>query len=119
MECEKCRQPLRQEEGREHHGKIICEDCYIDALSPAKACDPWAVFCAKSIPQNKGAESKLTMPQQKILTVLKETGGISLDKMAKELQIETTDLERDIATLRHMERLKAQLRQGEKIICLW
>ncbi|MBT6338203.1 MAG: hypothetical protein HOJ48_02790 [Desulfobacula sp.] len=119
MECEKCKQQINPDNKRVHHGQIICEDCYIDTLSPAKACDPWAVFCARSIPENKGAKSDLTMTQKEILEILKETGGISLEKMAKKLQVDKIDLERDVAALRHMEKLKAQLRQGNKIICLW
>lgn len=119
MECEKCKQQIRPADKRDHHGQIMCEDCYIATLSPAKACDPWAVFCAKSIPENKGAKSGLTMTQKAILEILKETGGISLEKMAKRLQVDRNDLERDIAALRHMEKIKAQLRQGDKIICLW
>ncbi len=30
-----------------------------------------------------------------------------------------TDLEREIATLRHMEKVRGELRQGKRIIRLW
>lgn len=119
MKCEKCGQQMRPEEKVDHHGLVICEDCYMDALSPAKACDPWAVFCAKSIPENIGAKAELTVTQKEILRILEETGGATADRVAEELQLDRADLEREIATLRHMEKLRASLRQGEKIICLW
>ena len=27
---------------RDFHGQLLCDDCYMDALSPARTCDPWA-----------------------------------------------------------------------------
>ena len=48
MKCDRCSAAVQEGEEREHHGEILCEDCYMDVLSPAKACDPWAVHSAKS-----------------------------------------------------------------------
>ena len=54
MKCEQCSQPIQEAEEREMHGLVLCEDCYIDKLTPAKACDPWAVFTAKSCSDKNG-----------------------------------------------------------------
>jgi len=32
--CDKCKRSINCEEEREFHSKILCEDCYIDALMP-------------------------------------------------------------------------------------
>jgi predicted transcriptional regulator len=88
----------------------------MDALSPVKACDPWAVYSAKSMSGKASALSKL---QEKILDVLKETKGIELESLAEKLGLKLSELEREIATLRHMEKLKAVMDGDRKVLRLW
>ncbi len=116
MKCEICGNQIKDNEKYEYHGQTICEDCYMDALSPAKTCDPWAVYTAKSA---SGNEICLTEIQETILNTLEETGGIEADGLAEKLNLKLTDLQREIAALRHMEKLKAKMENGKKIICLW
>lgn len=119
MNCDKCRTEIRGEDPREHFGQILCEDCYIDVLTPAKACDPWAVHCARSFSGKEGTAPELNDNQKNILKILKETNGTDLPTLSERLQIKPADLERDMAALRHMEKLRAELRQGKKVFCLW
>jgi len=42
--CSKCRCEIPDGDKFKHLEKVLCEDCYIGALSPAKACDPWAAY---------------------------------------------------------------------------
>jgi DNA-binding MarR family transcriptional regulator len=91
----------------------------MDLLSPAKACDPWAVFTAKSFSKEDGSDAAMTETQSRILQILKETGGADPEFISKKLQIKPTDLEREIATLRHMEKVRGELREGKKIIRPW
>ena len=116
MQCEKCKADIERGEEREHAGRTLCEDCYMVALSPVKTCDPWAVYIAKS---TSGGGSQLTKLQKDILAVLKETDGIELVPLARRLGVELPDLEREIATLRHMEKLKAVKQGDRKLFCLW
>jgi len=115
MNCEKCNAAVEPGEEREHFGQILCEDCYMDALSPAKACDPWAVYTAKSIKEQAGA-TQLTPVQEKILKILEETGGIEPGMLAQRLEIKPTDLEREIAALRHMEKVRGEMRDGRRVV---
>ena len=119
MRCEKCQENIEEGEERQLHGQTICEDCYIDMLSPAKACDPWAVYSAKSLSKEDGSKPGVTETQAKILEILKETGGLELKLISERLQIKPADLEREIATLRHMEKIRGEIRAGKKIIRLW
>jgi hypothetical protein len=119
MRCDKCGQNLEEGEERELHGQTICEDCCIEALSPAKACDPWAVYSAKSFLKEDGANAKITEIQSRILQILEETGGAEPTIISERLQIEPSELEREIATLRHMEKVRGELREGKKILRLW
>lgn len=116
MECERCRSRIPAGEERAFHGKVLCEDCYMDALSPARTCDPWAVHTAKSFPKE---ESPLNDAQRSILEILKETGGVEPRVLSERLQMSPFDLEREIAALRHMERVRGRLEDGRRIVCLW
>jgi len=91
----------------------------MDALSPAKTCDPWAVHSAQSLAKSKGGTLDLSDIQQHILHILKETGGVEPATLAERLQITLADLEREVAPLRHMEKLRAELRDGRKFLILW
>jgi len=119
MRCDRCKGDIEEGEERELHGQTLCEDCYIDILSPAKACDPWAVYSAKSFSKEDGSDVEITETQSKIVQILKETGGAEPRIIAERLQIRPSDLEREIATLRHMEKIRGELREGKKILRLW
>ena len=110
---------LEKNKNRELRGENLCEDCYIDALSPVKAFDPWAVLCARSFSETDGCNPELTETQAKILQILKDTGGEDQKMLLENIQIKTSELEREIATLLHMKKLKAKLQGGEKIFCPW
>jgi hypothetical protein len=119
MKCDRCKENIEEGEERELHGQTLCEDCYIDTLSPAKACDPWAVYSAKSFSKGNGSNAQITETQSKILQILKETVGAERRVILERLQIKPSDLDREIATLRHMERVRGELRKGKKILRLW
>ena len=119
MKCDRCSESIGAGEEREHHGQVLCEDCYMDALSPAKACDPWAVHSAQSFAKSKGGSVELNETQKNILRLLKETGGAEPKDIIHRLGINTADLEREVASLRHMEKLRGELRDGKKFLMLW
>ena len=116
MKCDQCSTTIEQGEAREHRGQELCEDCYMDALSPARACDPWAVHIAKSLEQHSGKASILTPIQSEILRILEETGGIERAALLERFDGRLTQpqLEREFASLRHMEKARAEKR-GEKV----
>lgn len=103
----------------EHYGEVLCEECYMQALSPARACDPWAVRSAQTLSQLDDVYAALSETQAKIIRALAETGGAAPEVIAQMVDIKIPELERELATLRHMERIRGQLRDGKKIICLW
>jgi Winged helix-turn-helix DNA-binding len=119
MGCARCGTSIAEGEGREHLGRMLCEDCYMDALSPAKTCDPWAVHSAKSLGRNLPGGFELTEVQQRVLALLEEAGGIASAELAERLNLTLADLERHIAALRHMEKVRGELRDGRKLIRLW
>lgn len=103
----------------ELHGRMLCEDCYMDALSPARACDPWAVHSAKSFLKEDPSPLQLNKVQERILQALRETGGLEPKELSERLQMKPSDLEREVVALRHMEKVRGELREGKKVIRLW
>jgi hypothetical protein len=118
MECQKCGQAIEAGEERELHAMTLCEDCYLDALSPVKTCDPWAVHSAKRLEQ-LGTGGQLTDLQQKILALLKESGLVKPEFLCRKLSIPYEELEREFASLRHMEKVRGEKVDGEIFIRLW
>jgi hypothetical protein len=119
MECARCGAAVAEGEERKHLGRLLCEDCFMDALSPARACDPWAVHSAKSLGKEHGGRFELTGLQQQIVEILEETGGVPPEHLVERLNISPMDLEREIASLRHMEKVRGELRDGRKYLRLW
>jgi hypothetical protein len=118
MQCSRCQDPIESGEEREYLGRVLCEDCYMDALSPTRTCDPWAVHSAKSLQKETGT-AEVNPIQARILEYLKETGGAEFPLIVDHLQLKPADLEREIAALRHMEKIRAEMREGKKVIRLW
>ena len=119
MKCERCKEEIPKGDEMEHYGETLCEECYMRALSTARACDPWAVHSAQTLSQLDEDYSTLSETQARILQVLTETGGVAMKVVAQELEMSLVELEREFATLRHMEKVRGQMRNGQKIICLW
>jgi len=124
MECKRCKETIAKGEQRQHHGQIVCEDCYMDLLSPARTCDPWAVHSAQTFARKSGGSLELTEIQKKILEIVKEPGGAEPGGaepgvIVERLQIKPADLEREVAALRHMEKIRGELRQGKKFLIPW
>jgi hypothetical protein len=119
MECERCKNVIEEGEEMRLHGQVLCEDCYMDLLSPAKACDPWAVHSAKTFLKNVGNAFELSPVQKEILEVLRDEGPQQIIELCERLQIKVPDLERDLAALRHMEKIRGELKDGKKWIRLW
>ena len=119
MKCDRCGESIPAGDEMDHYGETLCEECYMRALSPVRACDPWAVRSAQTLSQLDEDFSALSEAQTKILQVLAETGGASPEVVAQKLEMSLVELEREFATLRHMEKVRGQMRNGKKIICLW
>ncbi|VVS95608.1 hypothetical protein [Desulfoluna spongiiphila] len=119
MECRKCNALIPQGEEREHNKEILCEDCYIDVLSPAAFCDPWATYNAESF-NKRNPETAFTDSQLKILNTLKESGGLDPDGLADRLtdHMSRQDGERECAALHRMGKISIESKNGSVFICV-
>ncbi len=121
MLCDRCEAVINDGEDHEHLGRTLCEDCYMDVLSPVKTCDPWAVHSAKSFENQFGGQAYLTDIQKKILDILKETGGMERHDLLQRMgeTFSDSDLTREFAALRHMEKARAEKRGDRVFLRLW
>jgi hypothetical protein len=119
MQCQRCNVVIVEGEEKGLHGQILCEDCYMDLLSPAKGCDPWAVYSAKTFLKEQGHEPQLNKLQKEILELLHKEGPIEPGKLSDLLQSKREDIERELASLRHMEKVRGELRDGKRLVRLW
>lgn len=121
MKCDRCENTIAANEENIHQDKILCEDCYMIALSPIKTCDPWAVHSAKNFEKYAGDTKQLTEIQSAILKTLKNAGSLEPSELLEKLgsNMELSELQREFSTLRHMEKVKGE-KQGEKVLWrLW
>jgi hypothetical protein len=93
----------------------------MDALSPVRTCDPWAVHSAKSLRTSGGDTGTLTPIQSEILRILEETGGIEPAALLQRLggKLTAKELERAFSALRHMEKARGEKRQDRVVWRLW
>ncbi len=104
--CTRCGAGLQEEEARGYFGEVLCEDCYVEALSPLRTCDPWAVHCARSLKDLPGGLT-LTARQQQLYELVKERGEVFYLDAASALGISEDEVRREFAVLRHLEMLRA------------
>jgi len=116
--CAQCGAPLVPGEGRQYAGRLLCEDCYLDALSPTQVCDPWAVHTARSLKDLPGGHA-LTPVQQRLYDLVQERGEVSIAEACALLGLTEADLRREFAPLRHMEKLRACKKDGAILLTLF
>ena len=112
--CAKCDKQIEKRQGYEHQGKLFCEDCYMDVLSPPRACDPWAVHSAQTFLRGRDKLETLAPLQLKLVNYLKQKGEATLEELVENLNLTEEELRREFAVLRHMEILRATKR-GDRI----
>lgn len=116
MKCQKCQREIPENDSFSHLGETLCEDCYMDVLSPAKSCDPWAVYTATRTRETtgiSGAEGLNTL-QQAIYNYIKSKGKVTPEEVITKFNITSKDLQNQMATLRHCELVKGN-KDGQNI----
>ena len=114
MKCEKC--GITIEEPTMYQGKILCEDCCFDAMSPPNICDPLAVHSTLTIRKELGQTGTegLTDVQRKIYQIVISKGKVSKGELSAELNLSAQELDRQFAVLRHCELLRA-FKEGDRV----
>jgi len=110
---------MAEQQAYEYQGSLFCENCYMDLLSPPKACDPWAVHSAKTFLKGKDKLSTLTHSQANVVNYIKGKGEATLEELLENLNLTEEELRREFAALRHMEILRATKKEGKILYILF
>ena len=115
MECSRCNQPIPEGEECNYRGKLMCEDCYIQAVEPLKTCDVAAVHSAKTHRAASGQTGVegLTELQKSICQYVNERTKVTKPELLKAFDLPARELDKLISILRHCELIKARKIENE------
>ncbi len=114
--CAICGTPLTEAESYPHDGKSLCEDCFLDAQTITRTCDPWAVYTASRTVEQ---QESLTPLQAEIMQCIKTNGPLPVPVLCRHLGIGHQDLERNFTPLRHMQLVRAFRQDGQMMVTLF
>jgi len=115
--CTRCLETISDEDDVHHLGSDdLCEDCYIEALQRPKTCDVAATQLAKKHRQAAGQTGTdgLLDIQKKIYDFIKENEKVTRQEVMDALEITESELQKQIAILRHCELVKGR-KEGDQI----
>lgn len=109
MRCDRCGAEVTPEEALARGDGHVCEDCLMSLMSPAKACDPWAVKMARgSVKTDAEAVAALQGAEKRLYELICTEGEVPKAAVAQRLGITQDEADRAGATLRHLELLRAK-----------
>ena len=115
MECAHCKQTVPEYDSYNYYGKILCEDCYIQAIEPPRTCDVAAVHAAKTHREMFGQTGTdgLTEQQKDIFEHVKKHNKATKSELISIFGLSASELDRLISVLRHCELIKARKIENE------
>ena len=90
-------------------------------LNPPRSCDPTAVTTAVSArrqARQSGMEG-LTDVQRRILEIIGDKGKVTRDELNEALELPATEIERQLAVLRHCELIRAVKEHNKVFLTAW
>ena len=108
--CHRCQRKIPEEDSFGFFGEVLCDDCYMDARAPAKACDPWAVYLATRTRETSGLTGVegLSPLQKEVYEFIKKNGRVKPVEEMNKFNISQRGLEQTVATLRHCEMVRGE-----------
>ena len=102
MKCSRCGKEIPADEVHTFQGKTLCEDDYIEAISPEKHCDPWATYLSS---REAGATGVATLSdfQKEIQKFIKDEGKATREEIMTKFRISAEELEPHLNVLMHSE----------------
>jgi late competence protein required for DNA uptake (superfamily II DNA/RNA helicase) len=105
LKCDRCHRETTEKESFSHLSQTLCEDCYLDVMKPAKACDPWAVYLATRSRESSGLKGTegLTPRQKLTYELVVSSGKVTAEEVMEKLALPESTLQAEVAVLRHCE----------------
>ncbi|MFC2003734.1 hypothetical protein ACFLV4_07345 [Chloroflexota bacterium] len=112
VKCDVYGKEIPADEVHTFQGKTLCEDDYIEAISPEKHCDPWATYIAGRESGATGV-SALSDIQKEIHKFLKDKGKATRKEVMTKFRLSAGDLDEHIKVLMHTETVQELSEKGE------
>lgn len=109
MICDRCRHKMPEIDSHQHLGLTLCDDCYIDAMSPTSCCNPWAVYTASRL---EGQGETFSELQEKILAMVKKAGKVAEEDLMAATGLGLDDLRKEVIPLHHKKVVQWERRPG-------
>ena len=106
--CMECGEEISGNEYFKEDGRVICENCYIEAHQKIKFADPMAVRSKKLFRKQHGLEGTegLTDLQKELYDFILTEGGATSEKISKLFRLTPQETLNQLALLRHCELVK-------------
>jgi late competence protein required for DNA uptake (superfamily II DNA/RNA helicase) len=116
VKCHGCGCEISAEESYVHDGLTLCDDCYLDKRHRVVTCNPLVTYSAKRFYESDGIESekRLNEHQTALYSYIKSKGKVTPQELLTEFKLSPSELENQLAVLRHLELTKGK-KEGSNI----
>lgn len=110
IKCQSCGCEISKEDSYVIGEITICDDCYIEKNHKVVTCNPLATYSAKKFEQidGKKAEERLNEKQKLIFNYIKSKGKVTPKELIDYFKMSKSELENQLAILRHLELTKGK-----------
>ncbi len=110
VKCQSCGEEISVEESYLVDGLRVCDDCYLEKSQRVIACNPLATYSAKQFQASDEIQAKerLTDRQKVIFNFIKSKGKATVKELSEKFNLSKSEIENQIAILRHLELTKAK-----------
>ncbi|NPV63455.1 MAG: hypothetical protein HPY61_12670 [Methanotrichaceae archaeon] len=121
IKCQKCGTAVPEDEVMMTEGKTLCEDCYFDMGHKIRVCDPWGERSKKIFRESHGLTGTegLTDLQKGIYELIESQGKATRQQLQENFSLSATELENQIAILRHCQLIKGRREEDQVYLVLW
>jgi hypothetical protein len=101
MKCEKCGREISADQVYAHQGQTLCDDCYLEARTHPRECDPWATYLAthtKGRMGQRGAEGLNDM-QKMVYGFVKGKGKVTRDDVIRHFNLFEAEMDAQMLPL--------------------
>ena len=121
IKCQTCGREVPEDEFFISGGQTLCENCYIDAGSKIRICDPWGERSKLVFRESHGLTGTdgLTDLQKEIYEYIKLKGKVTRMELADKFLLSSVDLDNQFAIMRHCQLLKGKKEGDEVYLVPW
>jgi ribosome-binding protein aMBF1 (putative translation factor) len=119
MKCEKCGREISADQVYTHQGQTLCDDCYLEARTHPRECDPWATYLATHTRERMGQQGVegLTDLQKTVYELIKGKGKVTRDDVIRHFNLSEAEMDAQMLPLMRLELVKEHS-EGDKLYLL-